>query len=348
MKIGLVGFPGSGKTTVFNALTGLSAQTGFGAARPGGKNLGVVRVPDVRVDALADLYRPKKITYAEITFSDIAGGRATRELDREVLNAMREMDALCQVLRAFDNPALEHDPDPRRELRDLQAETVLADLEIAEKRLTRLRKEQSDANEMRLMERIVEHLEQERPLRTLGLDAHERRRVSGYQFLTLLPLLLVLNVEEDRLGEPVPTDLAAAAAENETGIVELSAQVEMDIAQMPAEERDEFYEALGLEESARARFLQAAYRLLDLITMLTAGPGECRSWPVRAGSKAPRAARVIHSDIERGFIRVEVIHWEDLIELGTEAACRDAGKLRIEGRDYVVQDGDVVNFRFNV
>lgn len=348
MKIGLVGFPGSGKTTVFNALTGLSAQTGFGAAKPGTKNLGVVRVPDERVDALAELYQPKKVTYAETTFCDIAGGTASRELDRGVLNAMREMDALCQVLRAFANPALPDDPDPLRELQDLQVETVLADLDIAEKRLTRLRKERGNPNDIKLMERVVEHLENEQPLRTLGLDDNERRMVAGYQFLTLIPLLLVLNVEEEGLADPIPEDLERAAAEIGTGIVALSAQVEMDIAQMPAEERAEFYEALGVTESARGRFLQAATRLLNLIHMLTAGPGECRAWPVRADSKAPRAASKIHSDIERGFIRVEVIHWRDLVELGSEARCREAGKLRVEGRDYVIQDGDVCNFRFNV
>jgi len=348
MKIGLVGFPGSGKTTVFNALTGLSAETGYGAAKPGTKNLGVVRVPDSRVDALAKLYSPKKTTYAEVTFCDIAGGTGARDLDRGVLNAMREMEALCQVLRAFDNPSASEEADALRELRDLLAETVLADLEVAEKRVDRLRKDRSSPNELKLLERVIEALENEQPLRAIGLDEAERKMVSGYQFLTLKPLLLVLNVDEDAVADEVPADLQAAAAEVGTQIVPLSARVEMEIAQMPEEERSEFYEELGLGDPARDRFLRAAYELLDLITMLTAGPDECRAWPVRGGSSAPKAAGKIHSDIERGFIRAEVTRWDDLVELGSEARCREAGKLRVEGRDYVVQDGDVVHFRFNV
>ncbi len=348
MKIGLVGFPGSGKTTVFNALTGLAAQTGPGASKAGTKNLGVVRVADHRLDRLAILYQPKKTTHAEIMFCDIAGGAGIRELDRSVLNSMREMDALAQVLRAFDNSALGIEQDPQQELRDLQAETILADLEIIERRIARLRKDGSGPQELKLLERIEVHLEAEQPLRTLRLDATEKRLVSGYQFLTLKPLLLVLNMEEDSVADSVPAALAENARLIGTGIVPLSARVEMDIAQMPADERQEFYEALGLGESARARFVRAAFELLDLITMLTVGPDECRAWAVRAGSAAPRAAGKIHSDIERGFIRAEVARWDELLELGSEAKCREAGKLRVEGRDYVVQDGDVVNFRFNV
>lgn len=348
MKIGLVGFPGCGKTTVFNALTGLDADTGYGSAKPGTKNLGVVRVPDDRVDQLSALFSPKKKTYAEITFCDIAGGTGSRELDRSVLNSMREMDALCQVLRAFDNPAAAENADPARELQDLQIETVLADLEIVERRVDRLRKDRSDPQLLKLLERILEHLENEQPLRSLDLDGNERKLVSGYQFLSLKPLLLVLNVTEDAVAEDPSAELVASAEAAGSGLVVLSAQVEMDIAQMPEEDRAEFYEELGLGEPASHRFVRAAFRLLQLVTMLTAGPDECRAWPVRAGSKAPAAAGKIHSDIERGFIRVEVTRWDDLVEQGSEAKCRELGKLRVEGRDYVVQDGDVCHFRFNV
>ena len=348
MKIGLVGFPGSGKTTVFNALTGLDADTGYGSAKPGTKNLGVVRVPDPRVDALAKLYSPKKTTNAEITFCDIAGGTGTRELDRSVLNSMREMDAICQVLCAFDNPAAADDADPGRELNDLQIETVLADLEIVERRVHRLRKDRSDPQLLKLLERILEHLENERPVRSLDLDANERKLVSGYQFLSLKPLLLVLNVDEAAVADAPSPELVTAAEAAGSGLVPLSALVEMDIAQMPEEDRAEFYEELGLGEPASHRFVRAAFDLLRLITMLTAGEDECRAWPVRAGSKAPVAAGKIHSDIERGFIRAEVTRWDDLVELGSEAKCREAGKLGVEGRDYVVQDGDVCHFRFNV
>ena len=349
MKIGLVGFPGCGKTTVFNALTGLDADTGYGSAKPGTKNLGVVRVPDPRVDQLAELYSPKKTTYAEITFCDIAGGTGSRELDRSVLNSMREMDALCQVLRAFDNPAAsEEEADAARELADLQIETILADLEIVERRVHRLRKDRSDAQLLKLLERVLGHLEEEKPLRSLDLDGNERKLVSGYQFLSLKPLLLVLNVAEDVVAEEPAAELVEAAANAGSGLVPLSAQVEMDIAQMPEGDRAEFYEELGLGEPASHRFVRSAFELLQLVTMLTAGPDECRAWPVRAGSAAPVAAGKIHSDIERGFIRAEVTRWDDLVELGSEAKCREAGKLRVEGRDYVVQDGDVCHFRFNV
>lgn len=343
-----MGFPGSGKTTVFNALTGLAAETGYGAGKRGSRNLGVVRVPDARLDRLAALYRPRKTTYAEVTFADIAGGTASRELDRTVLNAMREVDALCQVLRGFDSPALAAAPDPLRELQDLQVETVLADLEIAEKRLFRLHKERDNPGETKLFERIVAHLEGESPLRTMGLEEAERRLVSAYQFLSLKPMLLVLNVAEEDLAAPLAEPLKLAAAGIGTEIVPLCASVEMDIAHMPSEERSEFYEALDLTEPARDRFLRAAFELLDLITMFTVGEDECRAWPVKGGSTAPRAASRIHSDIERGFIRAEVTRWDDLLELGSEAKCREAGKLRVEGRDYVVRDGDIVHFRFNV
>src|SRR5215468_7397505 len=253
MKIGLVGFPGAGKSTVFGALTGLDVATGFGAGKA---NLGAVKVPDARVDALSALYDPKKTTYAEITFSDLGAGKG-EGLDRAALVAMRNVDALCQVLRAFPDAAGE-------------------------------------------------------------------------------------------VAAPAPEALARAAAERGLGLVVLSARVEMDIAQLAASEQGEFLDSIGLAEPAVHRFIRAAFALIDLISMLTAGPDECRAWPVPRGTLAPRAAGKIHSDIERGFIRAEVIRCEDLLSYGSEAKCKDAGALRIEGKEYVIQDGDVVHFRFNV
>ena len=296
MKVGLVGFPGSGKSTVFGALTGLAVETGF-AARADKANLGVVKVPDPRVDALTEIFHPKKKVYAEITFRDLGGGREG-ELDRTVLNSMREVDALAQVLRGFENAGGDG-PDPLRELRDLETETILADLEIVEQRLGKLAKDKSKAREVELLEKVRAALE-------------------------------------------------AAAKERGLGLVVLSAPVEMDIAQMPESEQREFLASLGVAEPARHRFIRAAFELIGLIGMLTTGPDECRAWPIPRGIPAPRAAGKIHSDIERGFIRAEVIHWRDLVELGSEARCREAGKLRVEGKEYVIQDGDVVNFRFNV
>jgi len=345
MKIGLVGYPGSGKTAVFGALTGMEVQTGYGAGSAKA-NLGVVKVPDARVDALATLYAPKKTTYAEITFSDLGGGRS-EGIDRKALNEMRAVDALCQVLRAFPDAAGEAG-DPLSELTGLETETILADLEVVEQRVARLRKDRSDANELALLERIQQSLEDAVPIRAISLSEDERKQLSGYSLLSLKPLLLVLNVPEEDAASAPPEALGAAASERGLGLVVLSAQVEMDIAQMEAADQREFLESLGLEEPARNRFIRAAFDLIDLVSMLTAGPDECRAWPVPRDTPAPRAAGKIHSDIERGFIRAEVVLWQDLIDLGSEAKCKEAGKLRVEGKEYLVQDGDVVNFRFNV
>jgi GTP-binding protein YchF len=345
MKIGLVGFPGCGKTTVFGALTGLEVETGF-AARKDKANIGTVKVPDPRVDALAALYTPKKLTYAEVAFTDLAAGTG-EGLDRSVLNQMRNLDALCQVVRAFPDAAGEAGA-PLQEIADLETETILADLEIVEQRVARLSKDRSNPRELALLERLQGELEAERPLRAVEISEEDLRTIAGYAFLTLKPLLLVLNVSEDAAAEPAPEELRKAAEERGLGLVVLSAQVEMDIAQLDDTEQQEFVASLGLDEPASHRFIRSAYELIDLISMLTAGPDECRAWPVQRGTPAPRAAGKIHSDIERGFIRAEVVRYEDLVELGSEAKCRDAGKLRVEGKDYVIQDGDVVNFRFNV
>ena len=344
MRIGLVGVPGCGKSTVFGALTGLAVETGY-AARRDRANLGVVKVPDARVDALARLFEPKKTTYAEIVFTDVAG--AAEGIDRVTLNAMRPLDALCQVVRGFPDAAGAA-PDPVREIADLETETILADLELVEARIARLTKDRSQPRELELLQRIQAGLEGGAPLRGIELAAEERRSLAGYALLTQKPLLLVLNVGEAEILAPPPEPVVAAAKSRGIGLVVLSAPVEMDVAQLPEAEQPDFVASLGLEEPARHRFIRAAFDLIDLISMLTSGPDECRAWPVPRGTLAPRAAGKIHSDIERGFIRAEVIHWRDLVELGSEARCREAGKLRVEGKDYVIQDGDVVHFRFNV
>jgi len=350
MKVGLVGFPGSGKTTVFNALTGLSAETGFGAAR-GKTNLGTVKVPDDRVKALAGLYRPKKTTLAEITFCDVAAasaGSQGQSLDETTLRAMREVDALCQVVRGFAGAAGEA-PDPLAEAKGLEDEMNLADLILIEKRLERLAKEKAKTGEAELLGTLKAALEAGTPLRRLdGISPEAWATLVGYRFLTQKPLLLVLNVSEDQAAVPAPEDLARHAREAGLGLVVLAGSVEMDIAQMSPEDQREFVASLGLAEAAIARFIREAYALLDLISFLTAGEDECRAWPIRRGLTAPKAAGKIHSDIEHGFIRAEVTHWEDLVRLGSEARCREAGKLRSEGKEYVVHDGDVINFRFNV
>jgi GTP-binding protein YchF len=345
MKIGLVGLPGSGKSTVFAALTGMAVETGYGASNK--QNIGTVKVPDPRVDALSALFSPKKTTYAEIVFTDLGGGGQAGRIDRATLNAMREVDALCQVVRAFPDAAGAA-PNPLGEIVELETEAILADLEIAERRVQRLAKDRSNPRELAVLERIQAHLESEKPVRSLALDDADVKLMSGYRFLSQKPLLLVLNVPEGQVAAPAPAAIEQAARERGLGLVVLAAQIEMDIAQMSAEEQPTFLESLGISEPAKNRFVRAAYQLLDLVSMLTAGPDECRAWPVPRNSKAPRAAGKIHSDIERGFIRAEVMLWQDLVELGSEAKCREAGKLRVEGKEYVIQDGDVVNFRFNV
>jgi GTP-binding protein YchF len=342
MKIGLVGYPGSGKSTVFGALTGLAVEPRGGAEKA---RLGAVKVPDARVDALAGLFSPKKKTYAEIAFTDLAAGHG-EGLDRGVLNAMRPLDALCQVVRAF--PGADGTSDPLGEITGLATETILADLEVIEARLKKIAKDPAAAKEVALLERIQAALESEQAIREIDLSADEKKLVSGYTFLSQKPLLLVLNVAEDDVAKPVPDAIATAARERGLGLVVLSGAVEMDIAQMEPAEQAEFLQSLGLDEPAKNRFIRAAYELLDLVSMLTAGEDECRAWPIPRNTQAPRAAGKIHSDIERGFIRAEVVPWQDLVELGSEAKCRETGKLRVEGKSYVVQDGDVVHFRFNV
>ena len=314
MKIGLVGFPESGKSTVFGALTGLAVETGYAATR-NKTNIGVVKVPDPRVDALAEIYQPKKVTYAEITFTDL-GGAGGEGVDRKVLNAMREVDALCQVVCAFPDTAGDP-PHPLVEITDLETETILADLELVERRVARLAKDRSNPRELDLLRRIQAHLEDERAVRSFELSEEENKMIAGYALLSQKPLLLVINVAESDIGAEVSPEVRACASQRGLGVVVLSAVVEMDIAAMPEDEQSEFAASLGLDEPARNRFIRAAYELIDLVSMLTVGPDECRAWPVARGSRAVRAAGKIHSDIERGFIRAEVIGWKDLIAHGS-------------------------------
>ncbi|MBI5481521.1 MAG: redox-regulated ATPase YchF [Deltaproteobacteria bacterium] len=350
MKVALCGFPGSGKTTVFNALTGLQAQVGLGA-KTGKQNLGVVKVPDARVAALAKLYQPKKTTYAEVSFVDVAAGGTGRGLDVATIAAMREGDALSQVARAFVDPQVEASAaaDPLREIRDFESEMNLADLMVIEKKVERLRKgEKGQPREQELLERMKAHLEAEKPLRELPLAADEWAQFSGYRFLSQKPLLLVLNVAEEEVTKPAPAPIAAHATEHGLGLLVLSGKVEMDIAQLDPTEQPDFARSLGLDEPAAGRFVRSAYALLDLVSFLTVGPDEVRAWTIRRGTRAREAAGKIHTDLERGFIRAEVTRHEDLLALGSEARCREAGKLRTEGKDYVVLDGDVMHVRFAV
>jgi ribosome-binding ATPase len=343
MKIGIVGFAGSGKTTLFNALTGQSAPTGYG----GGKvNLGAIKVPDRRVDRLAEIDDPRKTTYAEIALADVPGGRGGSSLDPQTLARIREMDALVQVARGFDDGA--GAADPAREVREFEAELILSDMQIAEKRVERLKKDRSDMRQLALLERCFAHLSEERPLRDLALCEEELAPLTGFAFLSQKPLMVVLSQPEGAPVGATPGELAALAAARALVVMPMCSAIEAEIAALPPADQKEFLAELGQSEPASARFARAAFAMLDLITFLTHGPDECRAWPLRRGSTAVEAARVIHSDLARGFIRAEVIAFDDFDALGSEAACRDVGKLRIEGRDYVVRDGDICHIRFNV
>lgn len=346
MKVGLVGFAGSGKTTVFNTMTGLAVPTEFG----GELRLGTVKVPDERIDALSKIYTPKKTTYAEIVFCDVPGehGADRSGLSRRALQQIRDQDVLCLVLRAFPNPALDSDPDPVAELEAFHTECVLADLAIVERRLDRAKKDKPDALELAAFENMKATLEQERPLRSLSSDELNRDYLKGFAMLTDRPLLIALNRSEEETAQPLPAPLAEGLeALGAAGLV-LSASVEAEIAAMEPADRQAFLDDLGLAESALTRFIRTAYGLLDLISFFTVGPDEVRAWPIRRGTKARQAAGRIHSDLERGFIRAEVIPYEVFLEYGSEQAVKDAGRLQIEGKDYVVADGDILHIRFNV
>ncbi len=346
MRVGLVGFASSGKTTVYNALTGQRAETGYASRGSGKTNLGVVKVPDPRVDALAAIHNPKKITFAEIVFVDVAAppGAGARSFDASALPAMREVEALVQVVRAFpteDGSAA----DPLGELGDLHSELTIGDLAPIEKRLERLKREKGKPGEVELLNRLKDHLEAGKALRDLALSEQELSHVSGYRFLTLKPLLVVINQAESAINQPLPESLTRYATENKLTLIPLCGKLEMDIAELAPDEQKAFLADLGLAEPALFRFVRAAYSALDLISFLTAGPDECRAWTIKRGTIAHRAAGKIHSDIERGFIRAEVMTLEDFLAYKSEAKVREAGKARLEGKEYVVRDGDIVHFR---
>jgi len=353
MKVGLVGFAGSGKTTIFNTLTGLAAEVGGYGGREKA-NVGVIKVPDHRVDKLAELYKPRKKTYAEISFIDVAGPQsesaeqAQSGLDPKLVQHMREADALVHVVRSFDNAMVSQTADPGRDIRGFDDELILTDLVQIENRITRLKKEKDSARESELMGRLKAALEAEQLLRDLELTHEDLALIAGFRFLSLKPLLLLVNQHEEAAEAALAKDVSELAQSKKLDLISMSGRVEMEIAQLAPEEQREFLQDLGIAEPARDRFIRAAYSLLDLVSFLTAGEDECRAWSIRRGTSAHKAAGVIHSDIERGFIRAEVVRFEDLIEFGSEARCREQGKLRLEGKEYVVQDGDVVHFRFNV
>jgi GTP-binding protein YchF len=343
MKVGLIGHRGAGKTTIFNMLTGLEAQVGgFGGKEE--VHLGVIKVPDTRIDKLAAFYRPRKTTYAEIRFTDFPPGQSEEDLKSNALLAqMREVDAITLVLRDFAG-----DAEPLKDLNALLTEMILADLTVVENRRNRLKKEKARPLEEALLERCEAALENEESLRDLAFTADEESLASGFGFLSRKPLLVIFNRGEEKTGLPLESSYEAELDRRRLKGLALAGKLEMEIAQLEEKDRTAFLQEVGIREPARERFIRAAYALLSLISFFTTGEDEVRAWTVTQGTVAKKAAGKIHSDIERGFIRAEVIAYDDFIAHGSEAKCKEAGKLRLEGKEYIVQDGDIIHFRFAV
>jgi ribosome-binding ATPase len=366
MQIAIVGLAGSGKTTVFNTLTRGHAETGgFGGME---LHVGVVKVPDDRLDRLAAIFKPKKIVHADVTYVDLPapppssdGHVGTEDLPAEHLARLRDSDALLHVVRAFDDPANPHPEgsiDPARDLDRLDVEFVLADLALVDRRLERLKatgrhgtpaERESNEREEAILIRLNAALETGSPIRDVALEPDEEKAIRGFRFLTQKPVLILLNVGEGDLagvGERVAA--MAAGYDHRNAIVDaLSAKIEMELGELEPDEAVVFMAELGIAESGLDRVIALSYRLLGLISFLTAGPDEVRAWPIHDGSTAVDAAGAIHTDLAKGFIRAETVAYEDLLSLGSMAEARKHGKLRSEGKTYRVHDGDVVEILFS-
>jgi GTP-binding protein YchF len=366
VQIAIVGLAASGKTTVFNTLTRGHAETGgYGALT---LNIGVVKVPDERLDRLAAIFKPKKVVQADVTYVDLPappasheGRVGTEELPAEHLARLRESDALLHVVRAFDDPSVPHPDgpvDPTRDLERLDLEFILADLAIVERRLERLTtsgrhgtpaEREANEREEAILRRLKIELEAGRPIRDAGLGDDEAKAIRGFRFLTEKPVLVLLNAgEADLAAAPTLVASIAAGYDHRAALVDhLSARIEMELGELEPDEAAVFMTELGIAESGLERVIRLSYRLLGLISFLTSGPDEVRAWPVPDGSSAVDAAAAIHTDLAKGFIRAEVVAYEDLVALGSTAEARRHGKLRSEGRSYRVRDGDVIEILFS-
>ena len=352
MKLGIIGLPQSGKTTIYNALTGLSQPTGVGGKME--VHTAVVDVPDSRVDKLSAFYNPKKTTYAKVTYIDIAGleGGGIGELNGQLRNEIGKMDGFLAVIRAFENEMVPHlagSVDPVRDIQKLEGELLINDQIAIETKLERLLIDRSKGGkfiaemdrEIEVMQKLHEHISEEKALRTLELSGDEKKIISGYQFLTRKPLLIVINISE---GQADP-ELCSTIKHHKTCI---QGGIEMEIAQLPPEDAAEFMQEYGIEEPSLNRMINESYKLMGLQSFFTIGEDEVRAWTIKAGTKAQQAAGVVHTDLERGFIRGEVIQWDDLLELKGYAEAKKVAKVQLEGKEYIMRDGDVMNVLFNI
>ncbi len=354
MRLGIIGLPQSGKTTVFNALTRGNAPV----TMSGGRfevHTAVVDVPDPRVDALSAMFNPRRTIYARVTYADIAGleGKASGDISGPLLNQLTQMDGLVHVVRCFENPSVPHpmgSVDPLRDVAAMDAEFLLNDLIAVERKLERLEEEWKKSardrkqveQEQALFKKLHEALSAEIPLRDVELTPAEEKLLAGFGFLSRKPLLILFNLAE---GQEAPT---LDYPHQRSAVASLMGKLEMEIAQLPPEDAEIFLAEYGIEEPGLNRVIRLSYELLGLISFFTVGEDEVRAWTVRRGAKAPEAAGVIHTDLQKGFIRAEVISYDDLMAVGGMAAARSQGKLRLEGKDYTVQDGDILHIRFNV
>ena len=364
MKLGIVGLPNVGKSTLFNALTNAGAESAnypFCTIEP---NVGVVAVPDKRMDVLAEMYNPEKYTPAVIEFVDIAGlvkGASKGEgLGNKFLSHIREVDAILHVVRCFEDDNIIHvdgSIDAMRDLETINLELIFSDMEILERRMDRVKKamkgDKSLATELEVLERVYAALEAGKCARTLELTADELAMIAEANLLTMKPIIYVANVSEDEAGSE-PTDnamynsLKAHAATENAEVIAICAGIEAEIAELSDDEKAMFLGELGISESGLDRLIKKSYSLLGLISYLTAGPKEVRAWTIVKGTKAPQAAGKIHSDFERGFIRAEIVSFDDMMKCGSVNAAKEQGLMRSEGKEYVIADGDIVLFRFNV
>lgn len=364
MKLGIVGLPNVGKSTLFNAITKAGAESAnypFCTIDP---NIGVVAVPDERLDVLARMYNPKKVTPTTIEFLDIAGlvrGASRGEgLGNKFLSHIREVDAIVHVVRCFDDGDIVHvdgSVDPARDIETINLELIFADIEAVDKRIDKTKKQMKSGDkkylaELAILESIKETLEKGMPVRSMSFDPEQAEYVNQLFLLTSKPVLYCANISEDGIPtsdqNPYIAKVKEIARAEGAEVIVICARIEEEIAQLDDDEKKMFLEELGLSESGLDKLVKASYKLLGLISFLTAGEQEVRAWTIKKGTKAPQAAGKIHSDFERGFIRAEIVAYDDLVRLGSMAAAREHGLVRSEGRDYVMQDGDVTLFRFNV